>query len=44
MTFDLEQAKNLEKIVKKSKKLFALTHNYTGYPMVKEARHMVVGR
>ncbi len=41
MTFDLEQAKDLEKLVKKSKKLFGLTHNYTGYPMVKEARHMI---
>lgn len=41
MTFDLAQAKKLRTIVKKSDKVFALTHNYTGYPMVKEARDMV---
>ncbi len=41
MTFDLAQAKKLRAIVKKSKKVFALTHNYTGYPMVKEARDRV---
>jgi predicted dehydrogenase len=34
----LKQAVALEKVIKKSKKVFALTHNYTGYPMVKEAR------
>ena len=31
----------LRKVVQKSGKVFALTHNYTGYPMVKEAREMV---
>ena len=31
----------LRDIVKKSGLVFALTHNYTGYPMVKEARRMV---
>jgi predicted dehydrogenase len=41
MTFNLEQALKLEEIVKKSGKTFALTHNYTGYPMVKLARDMV---
>ena len=41
MTFDLEQAYELRDIVKKSGLVFALTHNYTGYPMVKEARRMV---
>ncbi len=41
MTFTLEEAKKLQAIVKKSGKVFVLTHNYTGYPMVKEARHMV---
>lgn len=41
MTFDLKQAKQLRQIVQKSGKVFALTHNYTGYPMVKEARAMV---
>jgi predicted dehydrogenase len=41
VTLDLEQAKELRKIINKSKKVFALTHNYTGYPMVKLARQMI---
>jgi predicted dehydrogenase len=41
MTTSLAEAKTLQKIVRKSGKVFALTHNYTGYPMVKQARHMV---
>lgn len=43
MTFDLKEAKDLEAMVRKSGILFGLTHNYTGYPMVKEARAMVRG-
>ena len=41
MTFNLDEAKQLEAIVKKTGLLFGLTHNYTGYPLVKEARDMV---
>src|SRR6201987_5539030 len=41
MTFDLAEAIQLRDLVKKTGKVFALTHNYTGYPMVKEAREMV---
>jgi len=41
MTFSLAQAKELKRIVDKSRKVFVLTHNYTGYPMVKQARYMV---
>lgn len=41
LSFDLEQAYSLRKIVKNSGKIFALTHNYTGYPMVKQARFLV---
>lgn len=41
MTFNLAEAKELAAIVKKSGLLFGLTHNYTGYPMVKEARELV---
>jgi predicted dehydrogenase len=41
LSFDLQEALELEKLVKKSGKVFALTHNYTGYPMVKEARELV---
>jgi predicted dehydrogenase len=41
MTLTLKQAKALRETVRKSGKVFALTHNYTGYPMVKEARELV---
>ncbi|MEI6527103.1 MAG: Gfo/Idh/MocA family oxidoreductase, partial [Planctomycetota bacterium] len=42
MTFDLAQAEELAAIVDKSKSVFALTHNYTGYPMVRQAREMIL--
>ncbi|MDD5688292.1 MAG: Gfo/Idh/MocA family oxidoreductase [Elusimicrobia bacterium] len=41
LAFNLKEGLDLKKIVKSSGKVFALTHNYTGYPMVKQARHMV---
>jgi predicted dehydrogenase len=41
MTFSLAEAKELEKVVKASGKRFCLTHTYTGYPMVKEARQII---
>ena len=41
LSFDLEEAKDLVATVKQTGQLFALTHNYTGYPMVKQARAMV---
>src|SRR5947199_9613461 len=41
MTFDLEQAEELAKAVQKSGVVFAVTHNYTGYPLVRQAREMV---
>lgn len=41
VTYNLAQARELRKIINKSKKVFALTHNYTGYPMVKLAKQMV---
>jgi predicted dehydrogenase len=40
-TFDLAEAKELAKIVKKTGLLYGLTHNYTGYPLVKEARDLI---
>jgi len=40
-TFNLKEAKALKKIVKKSGLIFGLTHNYTGYPMVKQAKAMI---
>jgi predicted dehydrogenase len=41
MTMDVREALALRAIVRKSKKVFALTHNYPGYPMVKLARDMI---
>jgi predicted dehydrogenase len=40
-TFSLAEAVALQKIVKRTKKIFVLTHNYTGNAMVKQAREMV---
>jgi predicted dehydrogenase len=40
MTCNLTEAKELKLIADKSRKVFALTHTYTGYPMVKQARYM----
>ena len=42
MTFDLKQAEELYEIVKRSGCVFALTHNYTGYPLVRQARSMIL--
>ncbi len=41
LCFNMKEAKNLQKLVEQTGLLFALTHNYTGYPMVKQAREMV---
>ena len=41
LTSTLADAKKLVKAVEKSEALFVLTHNYTGYPMVRQAREMV---
>jgi predicted dehydrogenase len=41
LTTTLREAKRLAALVEKSGKVFALTHNYTGYPMVRQARAMV---
>lgn len=41
VTFTTEEAIELEKLVNKTGLVFALTHTYTGYPMVKQARQMV---
>ncbi|WP_229236303.1 Gfo/Idh/MocA family protein [Emticicia sp. TH156] len=41
VTFTLPEAKKLKDIIEKTGLTFALTHNYTGYPMVKQARHLV---
>jgi predicted dehydrogenase len=41
LSFSLEEAKELRSVVEETGLLFGLTHNYTGYPMVKQAREMV---
>ena len=41
LTSNLEDAKRLKAVADGSKALFVLTHNYTGYPMVRQAREMV---
>jgi predicted dehydrogenase len=41
MTYSLEEAQELEKLVSRSGLVFALTHTYTGYPMIKQAREMI---
>lgn len=40
-TFDLGEAKQLGELVKQTGLLYGLTHNYTGYPLVKQAREMI---
>jgi len=39
----LDEARELADIVARSGKLFALTHTYSGYPLVREARDFVAG-
>ena len=42
MTFDLAQAEELAKVVEASGVVFAVTHNYTGNPLVRQAREMIL--
>lgn len=41
LTATLEQAEELAKAIADAKALFILTHNYTGYPMIRQARAMI---
>ena len=41
LTFSLDEAKKLQVKVRESGKVFALTHTYSGYPAVKEAREII---
>ncbi|MHB2267500.1 Gfo/Idh/MocA family protein [Aliihoeflea sp. PC F10.4] len=41
LTSTLADAKKLEKLANESDALFVLTHNYTGYPMIRQAREMI---
>ena len=42
LTFDLKQAEELMEVVKKTGVVFGVSHNYTGYPLVRQAREMVL--
>src|SRR2546428_2904822 len=41
LTTTVEDALALEQIVRRSGLIFGLTHNYTGYPVVRQAREMI---
>jgi predicted dehydrogenase len=41
LTATIEDAEKLEKLVKKQKIIFALTHNYSAYPMLREAKEII---
>jgi predicted dehydrogenase len=41
MTFTIDEAKELVALAERSNVIFALTHNYTGYPAVRQARELV---
>jgi predicted dehydrogenase len=40
MTYDLGQAQELVRLVEKTGLVFCLTHNYTGYPLIRHAREL----
>ncbi len=42
MTFDYAQALELQKVVEASDVVFAVSHNYTGNPLVRQARQMIL--
>ncbi len=41
ITFTIDEAKELKKLVEETGLMLCLTHTYSGYPMVKQARAMV---
>ena len=40
VTFTLEEAEKLARLVEKTKLVFAVTHNYTGHPLIRHARQL----
>lgn len=42
MTFDFAQAEEMVSLVENSGIVFGVTHNYTGYPLVRQAREMIL--
>jgi predicted dehydrogenase len=43
LTTTVEEALDLAAIVRRSGLIFGVTHNYTGYPMVRQARQIIAG-
>ncbi|MGO9757818.1 MAG: Gfo/Idh/MocA family protein, partial [Roseiarcus sp.] len=43
LTVSLAEARRMKEAVEKSGRIFALTHNYTGYPLVRRMREMIQG-
>ena len=41
LTTTVKEARDLVALAKKTGKIFAVTHNYTGYPLIRQARAMV---
>ena len=41
LSFNLEEGKQLQALVNSKDLVFAVTHTYTGYPMIKQAREML---
>lgn len=41
LSFNVKEAKDLQKVVQKTGLILGLTHTYTGYPLVKEARAII---
>ena len=41
MTMTVKEAQELEKLVEKTKLTFALTHTYTGYPMIRQMKELI---
>lgn len=42
LVLNLDEARQLQQLVQETGLLFCLTHTYTGYPMIKEARQQVL--
>jgi len=42
-TLNMEEAQRLDVVVRETGLCYGLTHTYAGYPMIKQARHMVAG-
>ena len=41
LAMSVSEGETLSKLVRQTRRKFVLTHNYTGYPMIREARHLV---